>query len=376
MANFYISSNKYSLQERQTKLNGKVYDVVFRVVTMDGLEKQKKLSGYKTKALAKEAYLEFVQENCELLKNNPLKKKKTDKEVPLVGDLLKQYYAAMHNQTKDSTIYDRLKTIDKFIKPVYMDTKITDLTEQELYRWQDTMWSTKNPRTNEYYSYNYLKKIKGYFCSFLSWVKTRYGYDNHLLNVKLPKQRKKAKEMLFWTREEFEQFISVVDDDMYRCLFSLMFYTGRRKGEIFALEPKDFKKGKIHIYKNITVKTLDGSPYKITTTKEEKEGWSDICPAAQKALDAYQGQEPFFFGGAKPLPPETVRKRFKRYIKKAEVKEIRIHDLRHSFVSMVIHMGATLPVVADLIDDTLEQVTQTYAHMYPSDKAEILAQIE
>jgi integrase len=196
------------------------------------------------------------------------------------------------------------------------------------------------------------------------------------LKVKAPQKKKKPKEMLFWERDEFEKFISVVDDDMYRCLFSLLFYTGRRKGEIFALEPKDFKHGKIHIYKNITNKTLDDSPYNITTTKAEKEGWSDICPAAQKALEQYEGQSPFFFGGANPLPPETVRKRFKRYIKKAEVKEIRIHDLRHSFVSMVIHMGATLPVVADLIDDTLEQVTKTYAHMYPSDKAEILAKIE
>jgi integrase len=196
------------------------------------------------------------------------------------------------------------------------------------------------------------------------------------MKVKPPQKKKKPKEMLFWERDEFEKFISVVDDDMYRCLFSLLFYTGRRKGEIFALEPKDFKHGKIHVYKNITYKTLDDSTYKITTTKAEKEGWSDICPAAQKALDAYQGQSPFFFGGEKPLPPETVRKRFKRYIKKAEVKEIRIHDLRHSFVSMAIHLGATLPVVADLIDDTLEQVTETYAHMYPSDKAEILAKIE
>ena len=63
MANFYISSNKYSLQERQTKLNGKVYDVVFRIVTMDGIEKQKKLSGYKTKALAKEVATNGVTVN-------------------------------------------------------------------------------------------------------------------------------------------------------------------------------------------------------------------------------------------------------------------------------------------------------------------------
>lgn len=43
-AEFYISSTKYTLQERMTK-RGKVYDVVFRIVTLDGKEKQKKVVG-------------------------------------------------------------------------------------------------------------------------------------------------------------------------------------------------------------------------------------------------------------------------------------------------------------------------------------------
>ena len=54
---YYISSNKFNIQERQTKKNGRVYDVVFRITTQDGYSKQKKLSGYKTKTLAKEAEL-------------------------------------------------------------------------------------------------------------------------------------------------------------------------------------------------------------------------------------------------------------------------------------------------------------------------------
>ncbi len=48
---YYISSNKYSLQERQTK-RGRVYDVVFRIITKDGYEKQKRLSGFANKTLA------------------------------------------------------------------------------------------------------------------------------------------------------------------------------------------------------------------------------------------------------------------------------------------------------------------------------------
>ena len=63
-------------------------------------------------------------------------------------------------------------------------------------------------------------------------------------------------------------------------------------------------------------------------------------------------------------------------IKLSGVPRITIHGLRHSFVSMLIHHGANLTVVADLINDTLEQVTKTYAHMYDSDKLSVLNSIK
>ena len=88
MVEYYISSTKYSLQERMTR-RGKVYDVVFRIVTLDGIEKQKKLSGYANKTLAKQAYTDFVTSKCELVKNNPIKKKNPQKEELLVGNLIR-----------------------------------------------------------------------------------------------------------------------------------------------------------------------------------------------------------------------------------------------------------------------------------------------
>ena len=64
-----FSSNKYSLHERQTK-RGKVYDVRFRIITLDGTEKQKKLSGYANKLLAKQAYFVMAfQTTCAKLKS-------------------------------------------------------------------------------------------------------------------------------------------------------------------------------------------------------------------------------------------------------------------------------------------------------------------
>ena len=113
---FYISSTKYNLQERMTK-RGKVYDVVFRIVTLDGIEKQKRLSGFANKSLAKQAYTDFVTSKCELVKNNPIKKKAVDKKVPTVDELIPEYIASLFNQNKTSSIYSKKHIYRTFVSP-------------------------------------------------------------------------------------------------------------------------------------------------------------------------------------------------------------------------------------------------------------------
>ena len=377
MEKYYISSNKYSTRERVTKNNGKVYDVIFRVVTIEGEEKQKWLRGYKTKTLAKEAYLQFVQNHCELVKNNPLKKKNADKDKLLVGDLVRQYIATLGNQNKQSVIYDKNNIFRNYILPRFNDKPIDSLTKEELYIWQDELWATKNPRTDEYFSYKYLVKIRGQFSTFLSWVEQRYGHKNNLIGITKPKRRQQKKEMQFWTRAQFDQFISVVDNPTYHALFTFMFYTGRRKGELFALYKTDVKHDKITFDKSVNRRLFGNETWEITSTKADKSCTIPICKIVQNEIKAYSPPKSgkFYFGGEDPLALSTVDRAFKRYTEQAGLPKIRIHDLRHSFVSMLIHLGANFMVVADLISDTVEQVTKTYAHLYQEDKLNILAKI-
>lgn len=372
MKEYYISSTKCSIQERQTKNNGKLYDVVFRIVTLDGTEKQKKLSGFKTKTLAKQAHADFITEKCELVKNNPVKKKDKTKQEPTLGDLVPQYIAAMHNQTKESTIYDRKLQIESYILPDLKNVKMTELTKERLYEWQDKLWATKNPRTQEYFSYAYLTKIRGTFAAFLSWAEQRYDYPNNFSKIKKPKRRTPKTEMQFWTEDQFKQFINVVDDPTFKTIFVMLFYTGRRKGEILSLTPDDIKGIQITFNKSLTRKTLDDSTYKVTSTKTDKIQTLPISRQVQQALKEYEYNSPFLFGGDTPIHENTLTYQFKKYCAKAELDPIRIHDLRHSFVSLLIHKGANLMVVADLIGDTVEQVMKTYGHMYQDDKIEII----
>lgn len=166
------------------------------------------------------------------------------------------------------------------------------------------------------------------------------------------------------------------DIQLYHTFFSTLFFTGRRKGEVLALSPADVKTDSIKFNKSLTRKTISGSPYEVTSTKTEKIASTPICEPLKKELQNYEVPENnFYFGGNTPLAENTIRRAFNAYAEKAGVKQIRIHDLRHSFVSMLIHLGANLPVVADLIGDTLEQATKTYAHMYEEDKLIIMSKI-
>ena len=52
--------------------------------------------------------------------------------------------------------------------------------------------------------------------------------------------KKYADTMLFWTIDEFNQFITVVDDPTMKVIFNLLFYSGIREGEMLDLTLNDF----------------------------------------------------------------------------------------------------------------------------------------
>lgn len=65
--------------------------------------------------------------------------------------------------------------------------------------------------------------------------------------------RPNAKELNFWTKDEYEQFIQGFspDEEMYRIIFQMLFWLGCRVGELLALTSQDidFENGTVNISK-------------------------------------------------------------------------------------------------------------------------------
>lgn len=56
--------------------------------------------------------------------------------------------------------------------------------------------------------------------------------------------------------------------------------------------------------------------------------------------------------------------------------DIRVHDLRHSHVSLCIELGYSIVLVAKRIGDTVPVVMRTYAHLYPNKQQELVSKLE
>ena len=71
-----------------------------------------------------------------------------------------------------------------------------------------------------------------------------------------------------------------------------------------------------------------------------------------------------------------MRKQMRIATEKAGLPRIRVHDLRHSHVSLLIDLGFPAPAIAEKIGHSSISVTYTYAHLFPVRQHDMLYALE
>ena len=112
-----------SFEKRETG-----WTVRFRITTPSG-ERQKRLSGYKTKAEANKAMVEYLEEH-----------KSEDKDfdgVETFGDLCALWLENVRARSKESTYLAQKNRIEKHILPVFGKRKVSDIAPVDILNWQN-----------------------------------------------------------------------------------------------------------------------------------------------------------------------------------------------------------------------------------------------
>lgn len=363
---------KYNIQSRETKKNGTVFDLYFYIDTPDG-RKQKKLGGFKTKKLAKQSYENFMEKHI----TTP---KPYDGKSVVRYEIARQEYLGFAKLTvKESSLYDFIHVAKKHFDDFFAGRDMQSITKQDIIAWQDYLWA-KTYR-GKLYTQKTLTKIHGQFTVFYSWCVEHYGFEKNALNgLKMPRRKDNKEPRQIWSESEFEKFIAAVDDLKYKALFTTLYYCGCRVGELQTLTPTDYDGNQLYIHATFSRKTVDGAPYRITETKNYKSRFVPLPTKATIILNEWLNYKKehnipnaFIFGETDPISHNAIRNAFAKGIEKSGVKKLRIHDLRHSYVSLLMSKGANFGVIAALIGDTLDQVVKTYAHHTEADKKAIVS---
>lgn len=360
------------------------YTVRFRWINENGIEEHKRLTGeppWQTQSGAQRGYEEWIAAH-------PSKKKKTTAKTYDFLPLYEEYKMNLRATVKESSYLAFLQRMEGFVVPKFKDKRVTEITPSDILKWQ-------NDLTEKGLSVKYKKAIRSAFGHFFTYLKI-YGIGNPLSSVNGFKTNTEVrKEMQYWTQEDFEKFISCIDNLRYKTVFSFLYLTGCRKGEALALRWSDidFERYTVDIHATLTKtfdKTRDNNEgevitdlYRITTPKTENSYRKILLPTQLveylKQLK-YEHNSKYVFGiGDKIMSFNTLEHAFKRYVDVSGVKPIRIHDLRHSHASLLINKGenqlATIYVIAARLGDSVDMIFKTYGHMFPNTQKDIIERL-
>lgn len=185
--------------------------------------------------------------------------------------------------------------------------------------------------------------------------------------------------MSFWTKDEYLRFSrEVMDNPQSFIVFELLYWCGLRLGEMLALTPADFDFRSNRLSVTKSYQRMHGEDV-ITAPKTPKSVKTIVMPGflADEVIDFMKCIPDLRdFDRVVPATKSFLHHEMDRGAKAAKVKRIRIHDLRHSHVSLLIELGYSPLAIADRLGHESTEVTMRYAHLFPNKQEDMANDLE
>ena len=149
------------------------------------------------------------------------------------------------------------------------------------------------------------------------------------------------------------------NDPRMFAVIELLLQTGIRIGELAALRIPDIEKDKLHI----------------RPVEKHEERSVPLNKRAKEALDRYLEVRPksqtdhlFITKSGKPFLIRNIRTAIERYLRICEIKNVKVNDLRHTFVAHHLKHGVSLVLISKMLGHKRLSTTERYLE-YVKDRA-------
>lgn len=210
-----------------------------------------------------------------------------------------------------------------------------------------------------------------------------------------PRPKRTTREHVTWTGEEIRRFLDATSEERLHAAWLLAVATGMRRGELLGLRWADIDFDNATASIRQTVVAVGHAP-EFTQPKTATSRRSVALDAGTvralrdhrkrqaaerlRAGRAYAGHDLLFCSElGEPIIPRQMTKWFHAAAKRAGVRRIRFHDLRHTHATLALQSGIHPKVVQERLGHAEIGITMnTYTHAIPSmqaDAAETIASL-
>lgn len=321
-----------------------------------GESKAKMKRGFSTKKEALQWEREFLE------------KQSTSMDMKFAS-FVEVYFRDKTPRLKERSVMTKRVLIETKILPYFGERKMNEITAVDIIKWQNAL-------LNQEYKPTYLRMIQNQMTAIFNHAERFYELKNNPCKKVDKMGRANAKELNFWTKDEYEVFMQgfTTDEEMYRIIFLMLFWLGCRVGELLALtsEDIDLESGTVSISK--TYYRRNQTDY-ITSPKTESSNRKITIPKfLQEELRQFLVRQYGLTSNDRifPITDRAIQKKMKQKTELSKLKPIRVHDLRHSHIALLIEKGLQPLVIAQRVGhDSVNTTMNIYGHLYPNKQKQV-----
>lgn len=340
--------------------DGKKWRVVYRYKDHRGITQQTQKRGFKTQREAKEW-------------EDKIKRKLNSDLNMTFGSFVELYTADRQSRVKENTWRTKEHIIRTKFLPFFQNRKLSEIQPRDIITWQNEMIQTST-KSGKLFSPDYLRTLNSQLSCIFNHAVQYYELSSNPVKKAGSMGKKGAKEMLFWTQDEYNRFSEVMMDkpELYYA-FEVFYWTGCRCGELLALTPEDWDFEKLTLRINKSYQRIERRDV-ITDPKSEKS--NRIIDIPDFLADEMQDYLKMLYGIRNSdrmftMSKHSLHDAMETGSELAGVKRIRVHDLRHSHVSLLFELGFSVLAIAQRLGHESIDITYRYAHLFPSVQKEM-----
>ena len=251
-------------------------------------------------------------------------------------EVYKEFLIYAQKRHKKQGFYTLTHDFNLYIVPYFKDMDIQKITRTTIINWQNYILDLNFSNSYNLKLYYTLSSFFKY-CIFKDYIQV-----NLVLSV--PKFPRKIENYSYniYNICEFRKFRRGIDNIIYKEFFNFLYFNGTRCGEALALKFSDIKGFYISINKNMQRR----GKREIDTPKNT----SSIRTIKINFLQYFRLFKLYLYYfkiyGVKPLSCTTIDRYKHNACLKSHVKEIKVHEFRHSYTTRMIHKKIPIDYVS------------------------------